>query len=135
VSFPDPGRAGAGVSVIVIVRAKPPAPADSPVIVSMTKKSATITLPGRARLHRKEEDVRTFTFDRCYWSASRADPNYASQELVFSEVGGYDRGEARAWRNACKGKREEGAGGRQPGCDDGGAGCAQPCGCVLLAAM
>ena len=80
ISFPDPSKGG--VSVAVIVRAKPPSPADSPVIVSMTKKSATITLPYR----KNKEPVRTFTFDRCYWSASKADPNYASQELVFSEV-------------------------------------------------
>ncbi len=68
----------------VIVRAKPPAPAESPLIVSMTKKSATITLPYR----KNKEPVRTFTFDRCYWSANKLDPNYASQEVVFNEVRG-----------------------------------------------
>jgi hypothetical protein len=45
VSFPDPSKGG--VSVAVIVRAKPPSPADAALIVSMTKKSTTITLPYR----------------------------------------------------------------------------------------
>jgi hypothetical protein len=57
-----------------------------------TKTTTTLTMPGRSERrsgglsHRKEDDVRTFTFDRCYWSVSRSDPNFASQELVFAEV-------------------------------------------------
>jgi hypothetical protein len=32
--------------------------------------------------------VRTFHFDRCYWSVSPRDPNFASQDTVFREVSG-----------------------------------------------
>lgn len=81
VHFPDPSKGG--VSVAVVVRAKPPSPADSPLVVSMTKTSTTIVMPG-ARKHKTLE--KTFNFDRCYWSVAKSDPDYASQDTVFSEV-------------------------------------------------
>jgi hypothetical protein len=80
ISFPDPSRGG--VSVAVVVRAKPPAPVDSPLVVSMTRKSTTISMPNRKT---KQAD-KTFNFDRCYWSVAKSDPDFASQEDVFSEV-------------------------------------------------
>lgn len=89
VSFPDPSRGG--VSVAVVVRAKPPTPADSPLVVSMTKKSTTITMPNKRKV-----TERTFAFDRCYWSVDKGDADYASQETVFAEVRQW-RGR-RAWR-------------------------------------
>lgn len=36
---------------------------------------------------RSGTDRRPFTYDRCYWSVSRDDPIYASQETIFSEIG------------------------------------------------
>jgi hypothetical protein len=80
ISFPDPSRGG--VSVAVVVRAKPPVPADSPLVVSMTKKSTTISMPNR----KTKQPDKTFNFDRCYWSVAKSDPDFASQEDVFSEV-------------------------------------------------
>lgn len=88
VTFPDPSRGG--VSVAVVVRAKPPSPADSPVIVEMTKKSTTIRMPAKRD---KKGAEKTFNFDRCYWSVAKSDPNYASQEDVFAEVGHFAVGE------------------------------------------
>ena len=79
ISFPDPSRGG--VSVAVVVRAKPPSPADSPLVVSMTKKTTTIDMPNKRKPVEK-----TFAFDRCYWSVDKAHPDFASQETVFSEV-------------------------------------------------
>ena len=81
VSFPDPSKGG--VSVAVVVRAKPPSPADSPLVVSMTKKSTTIKMPGQRKNKTAEK---TYNFDRCYWSVNKADPDFASQDTVFAEV-------------------------------------------------
>lgn len=81
VSFPDPSKGG--VSVAVVVRAKPPSPADSPVVVSMTKKSTTIRMPG---VRKNKTAEKTYNFDRCYWSVNKTDPDYASQDVVFAEV-------------------------------------------------
>ena len=91
ISFPDPSKGG--VSVAVVVRAKPPSPADSPLVVTMTPKSTTITLA-----HRKTKTPeKSFNFDRCYWSVAKSDPDYASQDTVFNEVRGCEMRRCSVW--------------------------------------
>jgi kinesin family member 1 len=34
-----------------------------------------------------EDGMRIFNFDNCYWSHDRSHPNYASQEVVFNDLG------------------------------------------------
>ncbi|XP_062280568.1 kinesin-like protein KIF1A [Scomber scombrus] len=76
----------AGASVKVAVRVRPfnsrEIGKDSKCIIQMSGNTTTIINPKQAKDHK------SFNFDYSYWShTTPADPNYASQMLVFKDIG------------------------------------------------
>ena len=45
--------------------------------------------PGNSRVAKREgvEDVKTFTFDKSYWSFDKNDANYATQKMLYEDLG------------------------------------------------
>ena len=50
---------------------------------------------------RSGDGRRDFTFDHCYWSHDRSDPEFASQEKVFSDLGRFALNNAFSGYNVC----------------------------------
>ncbi|CAB4402777.1 unnamed protein product [Rhizophagus irregularis] len=45
--------------------------------------------PGNAKAAKRDgiEDVKSFTFDKSYWSFDKSDPNYATQAMLYNDLG------------------------------------------------
>ncbi|KAF7728115.1 kinesin-like protein Klp8 [Apophysomyces ossiformis] len=55
-------------------------------IDNIAEHSEPVSRPACEKTH-KEEETKSFTFDKSYWSVDRDDPNYASQEIVYQDLG------------------------------------------------
>lgn len=47
------------------------------------------TDPGNSKVATSKgaDDIKTFTFDKSYWSANKADSHYATQKIVYDDLG------------------------------------------------
>jgi kinesin family member 1 len=45
--------------------------------------------PGNAKAAKRDgvEDIKSFTFDKSYWSFDKNDHNYATQAMLYSDLG------------------------------------------------
>ncbi len=45
--------------------------------------------PGNSKASKRDgvEDVKAFTFDKSYWSFDKNDANYATQEMLYNDLG------------------------------------------------
>ncbi|OZJ06440.1 hypothetical protein BZG36_00598 [Bifiguratus adelaidae] len=55
-------------------------------LIRMDGNQTILSKPPDAQ-HGKGDDVKPFTFDKSYWSADKSDPSYASQEMVYNDLG------------------------------------------------
>lgn len=53
----------------------------------MEGNQTILSRPPESRTGKDSEDHKAFTFDKSYWSADKNDPNYASQETVYNDLG------------------------------------------------
>ncbi|CAB4485484.1 unnamed protein product [Rhizophagus irregularis] len=61
-------------------------------LISMVGNQTFITRPdvndpGNANKRDGIEDVKSFTFDKSYWSFDKNDPNYATQAMLYNDLG------------------------------------------------
>ncbi|RGB43022.1 P-loop containing nucleoside triphosphate hydrolase protein [Rhizophagus diaphanus] len=51
--------------------------------------SRDVNDPGNAKAAKRDgiEDVKSFTFDKSYWSFDKNDPNYATQAMLYNDLG------------------------------------------------
>jgi kinesin family protein 1 len=91
------GGGGGGGNIKVVVRVRPfnnrEIERNAKCIVQMQHAQTVLQPPPEAedRLRKGGKDgasaQRTFKFDKSYWSFNKADPNYAGQDNVFSDLG------------------------------------------------
>ncbi|CAG8657308.1 67_t:CDS:10, partial [Funneliformis mosseae] len=43
--------------------------------------------PGNSKAAKRDEDVKAFTFDKSYWSFDKNDSNYATQAMLYNDLG------------------------------------------------
>lgn len=54
----------------------------------MEGNQTIITKPADHKANSRDtEDVKAFTFDKSYWSADKQAPNYATQQMVYDDLG------------------------------------------------
>lgn len=56
-------------------------------IVKMNGQTTTLMRPSKQRTGNEGEDNKQFSFDHSYWSFSPSDPSYATQDVVFNDLG------------------------------------------------
>ncbi|KAI9481059.1 MAG: hypothetical protein EXX96DRAFT_482414 [Benjaminiella poitrasii] len=56
-------------------------------IITNPKKSSSVSHQRSKHQKEEEDNIKAFTFDRSYWSVDKSDPRYASQELVYNDLG------------------------------------------------
>ncbi|KAI9255314.1 hypothetical protein BY458DRAFT_520451 [Sporodiniella umbellata] len=56
-------------------------------LIRMDGDQTIITRPPDQRTGKESEDVKSFTFDKSYWSADKSDPRYADQQRVYDDLG------------------------------------------------
>jgi hypothetical protein len=67
--------------------------------MSLSMKSTLSVMPPRSAL--KQEEARSFEFDRCFWSFSSGSSHFASQETLMNELGEEVLDHAIAGFNSC----------------------------------